>query len=83
MHILIEGIFLCIRHIQEEEDLPELSDDLRDEIKKRQLVIIYSTLSLLERFNNRNCHFKTITFQDFSVNIILYVIRIIILLGGS
>lgn len=28
VHIISEGIFLCIRHIQEDEDLPQLSNDI-------------------------------------------------------
>ena len=28
VHIISDGIFLCIRHIQEDEDLPQLSNDI-------------------------------------------------------
>ena len=28
VHIMTDGLFLCIRHVQEEEELPELSPDL-------------------------------------------------------
>ena len=46
VHIISEGLFLCIRHIQEDEDLPELTQELirRIAVKER----LWSEVMLLK-----------------------------------
>lgn len=39
VHVLIDNLFLCIRHIQEDEVWPELSTELQNELDQLNKVI--------------------------------------------
>jgi hypothetical protein len=42
VHVLAEGLFLCIRHTQEEEVWPEMSKSLADRLEKRNQQVTHS-----------------------------------------
>jgi hypothetical protein len=42
VHVLAEGLFLCIRHTQEEEVWPEMSKSLTEQLEKRNQQVTHS-----------------------------------------